>query len=75
MTFDEAKRFRVPDWVRDDSIRGFDLDAAATTDGGLRALDRLLAWMETRDFEGKPFFEALRVYLSDPTIRAELERL
>jgi len=70
MTFKEAADFVMPIGKH----KGRTLDKIAETDTGLKYLD----WLRgIRAQEGKdwPEDKAMHVYLSDPTIQKELERI
>lgn len=67
MTFDDAKGFIVP-FGR---FKGETIDEVATTDAGLLYLDWLVGMHYTKGM----FREALRTYLSDNSIAAEIRKI
>lgn len=70
MKFDQAKNFVVP-WG---DYKGKKIDDIAGSDKGLKDLDKMLEWMESKGYT-KPFRKAVEVYLSDPVIKRDLENL
>lgn len=70
MTFQQASGFILPYG----NHKGHTIDGLASTDVGLRDLDRFLAWLETNR-PGTDVHEAVKAYLDDPSIRKELEAL
>ncbi len=76
MNFNEAKVFIVP-WGKP---KGYPIDEVAATDSGLSWLDWMRGVLDTEgelEFapERRAFREALRVYLNDPVIAGDLEKL
>lgn len=70
MTFDKAKKFKIP-WG---DYKGQAIDDVASTDNGLRDLDKLFGWMQEKKHRSA-FRTALSVYLSDDSIKRELDNL
>lgn len=68
MTFKEASEFIMPIG----QYKGRKLDSIASTDKGLQYLDWLYGQRQGCTY---PMDEALSVYMSDPTIKKELETL
>ena len=71
MTFEEARQVRM----LFGKYQGQTFDEIASTDEGLRYLDWLRGWFEERTLIWLTVREALAVYLSDPAIAADLERV
>lgn len=71
MTFHEAKLARKP-FGR---YAGHTLDDIASTDEGLRHLDWLLGWFTQKPLLYPRFQKALKTFLGDPAIAADLERI
>jgi len=71
MTFDQAKQARKPFG----KFAGQTLDDIAATDEGLRHLDWLVGWFDQKLLLYPNFQAALRAYLADPAIAADLERV
>lgn len=69
MTFREAAEFRMPFGAHE----GKTLDQIAETDEGLKYLDWLLGDMQ-RNKSSCSIVDALKAYLTDPAIKAELRR-
>lgn len=67
MTFDEAKRMRLTFG----KYQGQSIEDVASDDEGLRYLD----WAVDQDFVWQSLKLALEVYVSDPAITAEIERV
>lgn len=70
MEFKQASNFVIP-WG---DYLGQTIDKVAQTDKGLKDLDRLLEWMESKK-QRSTFRTALETYLGDPTIKKELDQL
>lgn len=71
MTFAEAKQTKKPFG----KYRGDTLDKIAETDEGLRHLDWLVGWFAAHPLLFPEFREALRAYLRDPAIEADIRRI
>lgn len=70
MTFQQAAQFVLP--YGDN--KGQTIDSVASTDVGLRDLDRFLGWLENNR-AGTDVHEAIKTYLGDPTIKKEFQSL
>lgn len=70
MTFKDASNFVMPFG----KFKGRTLDAIASTDSGLKYLDWLRG-ERAYDNSCKPIDHALDAYMSDDTIKRELERI
>jgi hypothetical protein len=70
MDFKRAAKFVIP-WG---DHKGKMIDDVARTDQGLRDLVRLQAWMEDKNHRSS-FRQHLDAYLSDESIKKELEAL
>jgi hypothetical protein len=70
MDFDQASKFIIP-WG---DYAGKRIGKVAEHDLGLKDLDRLLGWMEDKNHRSR-FRHALEAFLSDPSIKKELEGL
>lgn len=70
MEFKQAASFVVP-WG---DHAGYPIDKVAETDDGLKDLDKLLSWMESKNHKSN-FRRNLEKYLQEPSIKKELEGL
>ncbi len=70
MIFKEAAQFVIP--YGDNA--GLAIEDVAMDDSGLKSLDRFLGWVENKK-PGTDFHTALKTYLSDPSIKKDLQAL
>lgn len=70
MNFKQAAQFVLPYGFN----KGRSIDSVASTDEGLRDLDRFLSWLE-ENRSGTDVHGAVNTYLSDPSIQKELQSL
>ncbi len=70
MTFQQASAFVLPYGNK----KGRTIDGVASTDAGLRDLDNFLSWLESNR-AGTDVHEAVKTYLTDPSIQKDLQAL